>query len=112
MGKFEVGQQVVAHGVVVRIADAQPRMLVKWGESGHCEWMYANALVRAPAPVTVRCDKCGFEHPLTDFPTLRERRKVLGIGEWGSASLHDFMELCAELAKKGVTPQQFVEGLT
>ena len=65
----------------------------------------------APSPVMARCNKCGFDHPLSEFKTLKARCEALGIEIWGIDSLDDFTRICAQLAEKGVTAEQFVEGL-
>ena len=109
MAEFKVDQQVMAHGVIVRIADCgQADILVKWGK--RCDWMLEDELVLVAAPVTVRCDKCSIERPLTDFPSMRDRGKALGLPDW-NITLDKFMEVYRALKVKGVTAEQFVEGL-
>lgn len=109
MAEFKMGDKVVLRGVVITVHPS--RVLVE--SLGPRHWLGTEALEHdvSPAPVTVRCDKCGCEQPLTDFPTLQDRCKALGISGWSEVTLDEFAQLCAELGEKGVTAEQFVEGL-
>lgn len=66
----------------------------------------------ASTPVTVRCDKCGFERPLRDFETAEARAEALGISFLALFGPEELVRICAALAEKGYTVEEFVEGLT
>ena len=106
MAKFEVGQDVVLEGKVTEVDCAS--VCVATTGRGFI-WLHQDYLKRAAALVTVRCDM-GCEHPLTDFKTIEARAEALGISAdcWPLATIAEF---CAELAEKGVTAEQFTEGL-
>lgn len=109
MPEFKIKDKVVLEGTVVKVCEVSA--LVETTNSGRL-WIRNSQLEHdvQPAPVMVRCE-LGIEHPLTDLPTLRDRCKALGMKKWGNASLYHFEDLCAELAEKGVTAEQFVEGV-
>ena len=111
MAKLQVGATVVVRGTVKRVDEYGDVLVLT--DHNHAVWMRAETveLQAIPAPVTVRCDRCGIERPLTDITTARARCKALDISVWSDPTLAEFIVLCTELAEKGVTPQQFMEGL-
>lgn len=104
---FEIGQEVTLRSKVGAIDGTEVCIV----SGSHAIWLPAASLELAILPVTVRCE-LGCDHLLTDLPTLKARCKALGMKAWGGVSLGEFISLCAALAKKGVTAEQFVEGLT
>lgn len=110
MGKFKIDQQVLARGVVVRISDCGRATVLLRGDQ-HCYWVHEADLELVPEPVMVKCS-LSLVHPLTDIKTARARAEALDISFRGVISPDEFVRICAELAKKDITPQQFVEGLT
>lgn len=110
MAVFKVGAKVVLRGEVIKI-DGSQRLIRTQCERQNL-WIYAMSLESegSPIPVTVRCDKCGIERPLTDFKTARDRCDALGV-TCGDVSLRAFVRVCAELKEKGITAEEVVEGL-
>lgn len=113
----EKGQVIWVRARVCQVCSIAPRpyqvVLVGDTDSKPRFWIGAQDIQEAPdkvTPVTVRCD-LEVEHPLTDFKTAWARCRALGMRAWGDVSLQDLTRLCAELAEKGVTAEQFVEGL-
>lgn len=109
MGEFKVGDEVEMRGTVTTL-DGDSALL----DTGRGRlWIRSIQLEHVPSsiPVTVRCN-IGCEHPLTDFKTAQDRCAALGILHWGKTSLEDFIRLCKALAERGITAEQFREGLT
>jgi len=107
MSKFKVGQGVVLRGRVGAIDGASVSLV----SGSQVIWLPRNILELLPAPVTVRCE-LGINHPLTDIKTARGRCEALGIKAPSlGPDLVAFTAFCDELAEKGVTAEQFREGL-
>ena len=115
MNEIKLGDKVVLRGrVVVRSASDVKVLVAAATQGARRVWIHKNSLIHdvSPSPVTVKCDKCGVERPLTDFKTALTRAAALGLPPWGAISSDDFVRFCAQLAEKGVTAEQFNEGLT
>lgn len=107
--QFQVGDEGVFRGRVISTKEVD-LVLLESGD-GRRIWLHQADLMPVPAPVTVRCDKCGVEHPLTDFPTMKARCKALGLNCSNWISLDNLVRICAIFKERGVTAEQVVEGL-